>query len=429
MAGLLDLLGITPAVADSTGAPLPPTIDPNLYAGSGASMVGGQQLPSYSVPPILQAPLTDNGTAVPPVPPSAAGPAPPVSTLTTPDVTVTPPAKAGNPAAGYGNLPELTAINAAAAQDNPQAANNPIGHFMQAHPTLRTMLGTLGDAFLVQSGHQPVYQPQQEAMKVARAAAGFDVDPTAAAARIAATGAPGSMQDAANMYNAANTLDLKKQMQEQNNAYRQGNLQAHQEQVDSQVAARKEQAEQRARATMGSILAAGAASKDPNAFARAQAQAKALGSRYIENFDPDLEIPTTADQFNAGMGMTASQYGRQQTSQSSIQERANAASQSNATKRYGIAAGVGNNQYRVNHTDAANVQRIQAELNDPNGANGDVTKLPPADQDLWKKHTNIPSKSGGTSLNIPGLSSGPIHTYPSGRQVQWNGKAWVPLKH
>jgi len=51
--------------------------------------------------------------------------------------------------------------------------------------TLRNILGTLGDAFLVQSGNKPVYAPQRQLERQQDALSGFTVNPIAAIERMA----------------------------------------------------------------------------------------------------------------------------------------------------------------------------------------------------------------------------------------------------
>lgn len=64
------------------------------------------------------------------------------------------------------------------------------------HGTLRNVLGALGDAFLVGSGHDAQYRPRMENQSIGAALAGYNPeDPDsvqAAIQRVAATGAPGS---------------------------------------------------------------------------------------------------------------------------------------------------------------------------------------------------------------------------------------------
>ena len=51
--------------------------------------------------------------------------------------------------------------------------------------TLRDVLGVLGDAFLVQSGNNPMYAPTRQRERVSDAMAGFTVDPVGASERVA----------------------------------------------------------------------------------------------------------------------------------------------------------------------------------------------------------------------------------------------------
>jgi len=90
--------------------------------------------------------------------------------------------------------------------------------------TLRDILGTLGDAFLVQSGNDPVYAPQRDRERVGDAMFGAAQDPLQAAERLAAAGYPQQAQE------------LMAQAQEQ--AYKQAKL-------ESQEAARRSLIENR----------------------------------------------------------------------------------------------------------------------------------------------------------------------------------------
>lgn len=63
--------------------------------------------------------------------------------------------------------------------------------------TLREVLGTLGDAFLVQSGNKPVYAPRKEQERNMDAMAGFTASPLAAVERLVAAG---RTEEAAELY-------------------------------------------------------------------------------------------------------------------------------------------------------------------------------------------------------------------------------------
>lgn len=56
--------------------------------------------------------------------------------------------------------------------------------------TLRDILGTLGDAFLVQSGNNPMYGPRRREEKIGDAMYGFSQNPVQAIERLAAMGYP-----------------------------------------------------------------------------------------------------------------------------------------------------------------------------------------------------------------------------------------------
>ncbi len=80
------------------------------------------------------------------------------------------------------------------------AKNAPARHGMfGTKGTLRDILGTLGDAFLVQSGNKAVYAPHRAAEKESDQLAGFTQDPMAAIERLAAGG------------NGQTALDLNKE--------------------------------------------------------------------------------------------------------------------------------------------------------------------------------------------------------------------------
>lgn len=92
--------------------------------------------------------------------------------------------------------------------------------------TLRDILGTLGDAFLVQSGNKAVYQPQRQQEKMGSAMLEFSKDPMAAAERLAAQGFP---EQAQAVLEYAGNQQLKK-----------AQIQSLADTRDSQIATRKE---------------------------------------------------------------------------------------------------------------------------------------------------------------------------------------------
>lgn len=177
------------------------------------------------------------------------------------------------------------------------------------HGTLRNVIGALGDAFLVAGNKQPEYEQRMQRQEIGNAMAGVDpTDPasmTAAATRIAATGAPGADQMAAQLVEKAQQARLATLMQQQNFQYKQGMLQDRDLAVQSQAADRQDRDDDRKRGIIGGVLQAAAASGDPNKFAAARAQVlKLVGPN--SRIDPS-EIPESMADYQAGYGMNANQ--------------------------------------------------------------------------------------------------------------------------
>ena len=396
--GLLSLLGLgaaAPVQSADAAAPTPYTQggDPMAYLTQG--------LPGY----------------VPPNPSAAQDPNNPVAPAT---VTAHRTAKSTN---GYDNNPELQAIQKVSQQypDNSRGSglglSNMIPDAMPGAGTLRNVLGTLGDAFLIQSGHQPMHAQQRYDAQVAHAMAGFDTDPAAAAARIAATGAPGSAQLAEKLADTNNTYQLHKDQQQFNDMYRSGMLDNATQRTQSQNDSRQSQTDLRNRAFVHGALQKAAESGDPQQWAAARAYALKAGSK-ISDFDPDIEAPEDPKNYVPGFGMNANQVARQDTSNASIDERRQAAAQASADRRQ-----------RLNHPTANPTNYVQSLITRKN--NGET--LSPDETNYLTTHTTRPNRNGVNVATPPGYGSGgsnpggPIHTYPSGRRAQWNGKQWVPI--
>lgn len=122
-------------------------------------------------------------------------------------------------------LPPLTDNRAAPQQDVLKELIPRQGMF-GTKGTLRDILGTLGDAFLVQSGNKAIYQPQRQQEKMGSAMVEFSKDPMAAAERLAAQGFP---EQAQAVLEYAGNQQLKK-----------AQMQSLADTRDSQVATRKE---------------------------------------------------------------------------------------------------------------------------------------------------------------------------------------------
>lgn len=309
-------------------------------------------------PPIANAPPSVSGVDV---------------TATRPQVTT----PGGSTA--YNNIPEINAIQNVASQ-YPQGMNDHLGVTNMLNSkgqsgggvTLRNLLGTLGDAFLIQAGKAPIHAEQNQRQQIADAAAGFQNNPGIAASRIAATAAPGSMQDAQTLYEADQQNKLRQQMQEQNNFYRQNVIQQRQAQQMDRIAP-----------AIGAMLTSPNI-KTADDYKAAHDRATSMLQRIDPDATPaDVGAVDPAD-WKPGImtnaGMTAGQVARNQTSQDSIAERANAAA-ANVSKP----------------SNAAYIQNLASRVN-----NGET--LGPGDQAIWNAQTQ---RSNKPKLNIPGLTPAP----------------------
>lgn len=198
--------------------------------------------------------LQGNGQDAPTVDPltvTAAMPAPAqdsgLTTVPTPDLNLSgqqqpdalmPSASQGGqpPQLDYNNTQSSNALKAAlTGEGSPQGgmANPGLYGVLPAglqHGTLRNMLGALGDAFLVGSGHQAQYEPRMQRQEIGQAMAGYNPnDPASAQAaiqRIAGTGAAGSPEMADQLQKNSNELALRQQLMQQNSNYHQQTIQS-----------------------------------------------------------------------------------------------------------------------------------------------------------------------------------------------------------
>jgi hypothetical protein len=223
----------------------------------------------------------------------------------------------------YNNVDAVKAIQDVTKQYPEMPHTGTLSSLVGTHGTLRDVIGTIGDAFLVHAGKDPVYQQAKQRQQIANAAAGFEQDPAAAASRIAASGAPDSMSTAQKMYDEYQTEQLRKQQQEYTNEYRKS---VHDDKANQQLS--------RLTPYVGAIV------NDPRIqtkddYQRAYDRATAMARR----IDPqatgaDLGLIDPQD-WEPGMGstvgMTQGQNVRNQYNQSSLTERAREANMRNST--------------------------------------------------------------------------------------------------
>lgn len=206
------------------------SVDPT--AVDGLDVTGAAQ-PQNSNPDVATAQVNNAPDAFAPIPnyqpqDTSQSPAP----ASPQDASPQTPQTAAPPGLNYNNSTQANALNTAMSDPSLPALRggsaNPgiyglLPQSMQ-HGTLRNVLGALGDAFLVQSGHDPIYRPRMEQQAIGQAMAGFDInDPdkaNAAIQRVAATGAPGAQQ-----------MVEKMQAAQAQAAYRKSQMELHQDQL------------------------------------------------------------------------------------------------------------------------------------------------------------------------------------------------------
>lgn len=98
--------------------------------------------------------------------------------------------------------------------------------------TLRDVLGTLGDMFLVQSGNRPMYAPMRDREKIGDAMYGFSQNPVQAIERLAAAGYSAEARELAEMH----SQNMARQSQNSSRATRD---QAYTQNVNSQIEQRR----------------------------------------------------------------------------------------------------------------------------------------------------------------------------------------------
>lgn len=302
----------------------------------------------------------------------------------------------------YNNSAQSGAVNdALTAEGTPQGGSANPGIYgllpkSMQHGTLRNVLGALGDAFLVQSGHAPVYGPRMEQQKIGQAMAGYDPsDPAsvqAAIQRVASTGAPGAAEMADKMQKNANEIALRKQIMEQTAQYRQG-------MTDN----RNDNALQRMTPLIGGMVA-GATDKASyaSAYQRAEAIAQRIGPQYHAS-DFGLVAPedwTPAASATAGLTHNNLLVSGDKAAQRQVSMRDTDVSARSRVQAAGVSAG--------RPVDAAILQGLITKQN-----SGQT--LTPAEQAAFNHFTQV--SKGGRSLPAGLVVGGAGGAHPPGGAV------------
>lgn len=382
MAGLLDLI-----LGGSQGQSLP---DPSSFGPASDSsspsgddvVVQASRRPQTQTPSANAAPLTQ-GLQAPDTNMD-------MGTLQSPQA----------PSLNYDNSRAVAAVQAANSASPAQggSANPGLYGLLPSnlqHGTLRNVLGALGDAFLVQAGHDPEYANNMSRQASGNAIAGMDMnDPQsvqAATQRLAATGSPDAMKQADQLQSQAENMQMRKAQMDYNNIQRQ---QMNQIRYSGQYQNIGQKAS-------GQIATATGATY-PALYAQLD--------RRVKQLDPNmdaasaLDIPAPED-FQEGALAHYGQSGNN-VQQSADRERGQDLGVQNTNTRAGAvvtAANIGANQ-RGNSSAAATAKPTDATI-----MQGLIDKqnrgeaLSPAEQQWFTSKTPPPSRGRG---NRPALIGG-----------------------
>lgn len=413
MAGLLDLLSGTPAPTDPN--------TPITVTGAGRLLTPPTQtnIPTQTAGTQLSAPTMPSGLL--------SGPPDPVLGASGPT--------AGN---GYDNSMAVHQVQQANVLDQP-----PPGGYGKSpgiygllpdglqHGTLRSILGSIGDAMLIGSGHEPMYRQNQQRLAEGNALAGYDSnDPAsvqAAISRLASTGAPGALDAADKLQQSAESVQLRKTQMDYNNIQRQA-MNQNRDQVRLQGML----------PSVGGMLGGvDSSAKYDQAYDQIARRTKSIGQGY----DPeDLGLPakgTWTPGATSGFGMTANneQVSADKGAQRNVSVSNNANTNASRERAAGTAAGAHVAAASIGANKPTDGTILQA-LTDKQNAGKTLT---PAEQIVWKKLTNV--RSGGAGVGLaPGLTPGgpgaakapqfqnnTVYTDKNGNKARYVNGSWVPV--
>ena len=394
---LIDLLQslIHPQANIAPQAPMPPPAQASVDPVS----VTARPQPTQPAPIVRQAPMTQQ--LMPP--PNIPQPTPPPG----------PPGQDGSPPPfDYNNSQSNDAVNQAVAGEHTRggSANQGVYGLLPQnlqHGTLRNVLGALGDAFLVGSNRPAQYRPRMEQQEIGAAMAGMDInDPASVAAavqRVAATGAPGSVEMADKLQQQAEQAALRRQYMEYNQDYR-----------NQMVQTRHDSALARMTPYIGGMVAG---AHDPASYASAYQRAESIAQRIGPDYhasdfglvDPQDWTPGAT----ATTGMTANNVqssadraASRQTSERNTDVRAGA-----TIGAANIGAGSRERAAGISAGRPSDAQQRQALIDKQDRGEA----LTPAEQAAWAHLTQtggrgrrgLPGTGGGTSAD-PGAAAGDI---------------------
>lgn len=314
------------------------------------------------------------------------------------------------------------------------------------HGTLRNVLGALGDAFLVGSGHQAQYTPRMERQQEGLAMASYPDHPEISRGLLGMTGAPDSIKDVIGLQENQNNVDLHKDQLASQTQYRQDRQDAINANNASLDAARKATAANQTSTQIRQLIpqVTGRANTSQNLgeyttkWQQADALAKhldptsdatkAFGLVAPEMWSPGMQQGLTAEQqqltADKASGRDTTQRGQDLNYKGKIGSASISAGQRSATAAKGMGerdAGLLNQANQpgglaaMSDTDQARVKYLTTK------GSGGSTRPPLTD-------AAKAAAANGPGGKQPQQQYSQVHTYPSGKKAGWNGKQWVPIQ-
>lgn len=253
--------------------------------------------------------------------------------------------------------------------------------------TLRDVLGVLGDAFLVQSGKNPMYAPTRQREKISDAMAGYTVDPVGAAERVS-------------FYDPA--LGREMLQDYQTGLLREAQQRSLAEGRASQIEARDIAAFDKARESIARLLA------NPNAYGpdgkltpvaeSIAGRLAAAANRSLEDFDVVSGMDRTAGSLLSSTGATVNQQNMMplQERRTTVAERNAASSETRAR-----AAMKNADKPRAGRAPRAETDR-EAAIRIGNKPENQRT---PGERAFYEKYTRPPGNRGTRTLNSDPLGT------------------------
>lgn len=230
--------------------------------------------------------------------------------------------------------------------------------------TLRDILGTVGDAFLIQSGNDPIYANQRQRERAADAMTGFSRDPVAAAERMAGV----NPEFAGKMLDNYGEQQFREAQQRSVDANRQSQIQNRQQDMVLELGERAAQLLRRARSPEDRMYA----------FQVIDTFAKRNG---LTLDDLGLSMAMTPEEaaVYSGMGITVNQQEQLPLAERRLDQADRRIDQGDERNRI-YRQSVNRPRAPSNPTEATEMTRIREKVN-----RGE--RLSPGDAATWKRYT------------------------------------------